>query len=98
MQPDFVDIDSRHQELEKLGDPLPKLAELVDWEGFRPLLELDQMRKKERKNASGRKSYDVVLVIKILFLQSFYGLGDDQTEYQIPVSYTHLTLPTTVSV
>ena len=87
MQPGFFDLDSRHQELEKLGDPLPKLAKLVDWEGFRPLL--DPIRKKERKNVSGRKSYDVVLMIKILFLQSFYGLGDDQTEYQI-LSLIHI--------
>ena len=72
-----------HQRLETLGDPLPKLAhvELVDWEGF--CLLLDRIRKKERKSLAGRKPYDVVLMFNIPFLQSFYGLGDDQTEYQI---------------
>lgn len=39
---------SRHQELENLGNPLPKLTELADWDSFRPLL--DGMHKKERKN------------------------------------------------
>lgn len=86
MQPGFFDLDSRHRQLEKLGDPLPKLAELVDWEGFRPLL--DRIREKERKSTAGRKPYDGVLMLKILFLQSFYGLGDDQTEYQIRDRYS----------
>ena len=86
MQPGFFDLESRHQQLEKLGDPLPKLAELVDWGGFRPLL--DRIREKERNSAAGRKPYDVVLMFKILFLQSFYGLGDDQTEYQIRDRYS----------
>ena len=49
---------------------------------------LDWIRKKECKNASGCKSYDVALMIKALFLQSFYGLGDDQTEYQIRDRYS----------
>ena len=31
----------------------------------------------------GRPPYDVVLVFKILVLQSLYNLSDDQTEYQI---------------
>lgn len=81
MQPGFFDLEDRHQQLEKLGDPLPTLSALVDWEGFRPLL--NRVHEKKRKSAAGRKPYDVVLMLKILFLQSFYGLGDDQTEYQI---------------
>lgn len=81
MQPGFFDLEDRHQQLEQLGDPLPKLSALVDWDSFEPLL--NRIHQKERKSAAGRKSYDVVLMFKILFLQSFYGLGDDQTEYQI---------------
>ncbi|WP_370738172.1 transposase, partial [Solemya elarraichensis gill symbiont] len=46
------------------------------------------MREKERKSAAGHKPYDLVLMLKILFLQSFYGLGDDQTEYQIRDRYS----------
>ncbi len=76
MQSGFFDLENRHEQLEKLGDPLPKLSALVDWEGFHPLL-----REKKRKSTAGRKPYDAVLMFKILFLQTFYGLGDDQTEY-----------------
>lgn len=38
MQPGFFDLDNRLQQLKALGDPLPKLKEVVDWEGFRPIL------------------------------------------------------------
>lgn len=86
MQSGFFDLENRYQQLDKLGDPLPKLSALVDWEGFRPLLQ--KCRKKPRKSTAGRKPYDAVLMLKILFLQSFYGLGDDQTEYQIRDRYT----------
>lgn len=86
MQPGFFDLEDRHALLEKLGDPLPKLSVLVDWDGFRPLL--NRICQKERKSAAGCKPFDVVLMFKILFLQSFYGLGDDQTEYQIRDRYS----------
>ena len=85
MQPGFFAIEDRHALLEKLGAPLPKLSVLVDWDGFRPLL--NRIRQKERKSAAGCKPFDVVLMFKILFLQSFYGLVDDPTEYQIRDRY-----------
>ena len=31
----------------------------------------------------GRPPYDIILMFKILVLQRFYNLSDDQTEYQI---------------
>ena len=86
MQPGFFDLNSRYEQLDKLGDPLPTLSALVDWEGFRSLL--SRIRQKERQSGSGRKPYDEVLMFKILCLQSFYGFGDDQTEYQIRDRYS----------
>ena len=86
MQPGFFDLDERYQQLEKLGDPLPKLAEVVDWEGFRSVLE--KVYQKERKSNAGRKPYDVVLMFKVLVLQHFYNLADEQTEYQIRDRYS----------
>jgi hypothetical protein len=38
MQPGFFDLEDRLELLEKLGDPLPNLSRVVDWEAFRPLL------------------------------------------------------------
>lgn len=37
MQSVFFDLENCHAQLEKQGDPLPKLSALIDWEGFRPL-------------------------------------------------------------
>jgi hypothetical protein len=66
MQTGFFDLDSRYEQLNKLGDPLPTLFVLVDWEGFRLLL--SRIRQKERKSGSGRKPYDEVSMFKILCL------------------------------
>lgn len=77
----FFDIQFRLEDLTKNGDPLVRLNERVDWEVFRP--ELETIRKKDRKSAAGRKPFDVVLMFKILVLQSLYNLSDDAVEYQI---------------
>ena len=85
-QPGFFDLSDRQALLERLGDPLPKIDELVDWEGFRG--ELEQIRDKPRKSNAGRKPFDVVVMFKVLVLQQMYNLSDDQTEYQIRDRYS----------
>lgn len=77
-------FDPRDQQLEKLtylGDPLVRLKEWINWEIFRP--DLDLIYDKDRKSAAGRKPLDVVLMFKIMILQRYYNMLDDQTEYQI---------------
>jgi IS5 family transposase len=77
----FFDEDFRFAKLTKLGDPLERLVQGVDFELFRPLLE--QGLHTLAKGEGGRRPYDYVLMFKILILQRYYNLGDDQTEYQI---------------
>ena len=77
----FFDIEFRLRELEASGDPLVKLNQTIPWEEFRP--RLLQVREKPRKSNAGRAPFDVVLMFKILVLQSLYNLGDDATEFQI---------------
>lgn len=77
----LFDIENRLNKLSKTGDPLLKLSEIVPWEDFRPNLE--SLREKERKSNAGRKPFDVILMFKILILQSLYNLSDDAMEYQI---------------
>jgi IS5 family transposase len=60
---------------------LLKLKSAINWELFRA--ELEALRDKQRKSASGAKPYDAVLMFKILILQSLYNLSDDAMEYQI---------------
>jgi len=80
-QPGFFDFQNRVDDLNQAGNPLQRLNQIVDWELFRPTL--DEVRQKERKNNSGRKPYDVVLMFKILILQSLYNLSDHGIEFQI---------------
>ncbi|MFI5142185.1 MAG: IS5 family transposase [Bacteroidia bacterium] len=77
----FFDEDFRLEKISKLGDPLDKLSKGIDFELFRSIL-IDRMHV-EPKNDGGRKPYDYILMFKILILQRYYNLSDDQTEYQI---------------
>ena len=81
MQTGLLDWHIRFRQLDAGGDPLPKLKKLVNWERFRP--ELEAVRDKERKSNAGRKPFDVVLMFKVLVLQSLYNLSDEKIEFQI---------------
>ncbi len=63
--------------MEKLGDPLPRLDSIVDWQAFRPLLKV------VHKSNVGCKPHDVTLMFKMLVLQSLYNPFDDQSEFQV---------------
>ena len=56
MRPGFFDDEDRLSKLEKLGDPLPRLDSIVDWQAFRPLMKV--IRQKQRKSNAGRKPHD----------------------------------------
>lgn len=77
----FFDQDIRLSKLSKLGDPLEKLSSGVNFDMFRELLESELSS--EPKGKGGRPPYDYVLMFKISILQQYYGLSDDQAEYQI---------------
>lgn len=81
MQTGLFDWQTRFEQLNNGGDPLIKLNEVVNWELFRN--DLQQVRDKARKSSAGRKPFDVVLMFKILILQSLYNLSDDAIEFQI---------------
>lgn len=77
----FFDQDIRLSKLTQLGDPLDKLNKSIDFEGFRALLADRLIRL--AKGKGGRPPYDYVLLFKVLILQGYYNLSDDQVEYQI---------------
>lgn len=77
----LFDVHTRLAKIDRNGDPLVMLKAAVNWELFRPRLE--QIRVKERKSNAGRKSYDVILMFRMLILQSLYNLSDDQLEAQV---------------
>lgn len=77
----FFDEEFRLSRLSKHNDPLEKLSKLIDWEIFRP--ELEAVFKKIPKGKGGRRPYDYILIFKMLILQRYYNLSDDQIEYQV---------------
>jgi len=81
LQPGFFDIHERTAKLTEMGDPLVGLNEQIDWEAFRPSLNL--VYEKPRKSNAGAKPIDVLLMFKILVLQQLHNLSDDRLEYQI---------------
>ncbi len=77
----FFDQDIRLSKLSQLGDPLEKLNQGIDFEIFRKTLEDNLI--KESKGPGGRPAYDYVLMFKVLILQRYYNLSDEQVEFQI---------------
>lgn len=80
-QAGLFDWQTRFEQLEDGGDPLVKLNQVVRWELFRK--DLEKMRTKNRQSNAGRKPFDVILMFKMLILQSLYNLSDDQIEFQV---------------
>lgn len=65
-----------------IGNPLEKISNVIDFETFRKTLE-SRLLNTEKKNNAGAKPFDVLMMFKIMILQRYYGLGDQQVEYQI---------------
>lgn len=78
----LFDTQETAEKLAAIGNPLEMLSKYIDFEIFREKLEI-QLLKKDRKNNAGAKPFDVVMMLKIMILQRFYGLSDKQVEYQI---------------
>src|SRR3989344_997104 len=62
--------------VEKLGDRLEQISDIIDWERFRKFIN------KEKSNV-GRHPYDPILMLKMLVIQSWYGISDEELEYQV---------------
>ncbi|MEB0302261.1 IS5 family transposase [Mucilaginibacter sp. 5C4] len=77
----LFDSDFRIEKLILLGDPLHRLSEGVDFEIFRSKLE--ECLSKLAQGAGGRPPYDYVLMFKILVLQRYFNLSDEQVEFQV---------------
>lgn len=76
----MFDHELRVQALEQ-SDPLHKLAEVIDWTSFEKILE--EGFAKECKSRAGRPRYGYLLMFKILVLQRYYNMSDEQAQFQI---------------
>lgn len=80
-QAGFFDLDERYLALSESGDPLERLAAVVDFEMFRG--QLDAALARSDRSQGGRPPMDAVMMFKILVLRALYGLADERTEFQI---------------
>src|SRR5689334_3430496 len=69
-QTGFFELDERYRALSAAGDPLQRLAKVVDFELFRGELEM-ALRRSDRSKG-GRPPYDAVLMFRVLVLQTLY--------------------------
>ena len=77
----LFDYEFQLERIKAHNPPLHKLNEVIDWEMFREPIE--HALYKEPKSNAGAKGYDKVMLFKILILQRYYNLSDEQTEFQI---------------
>jgi IS5 family transposase len=80
MQVGLFDLSDSYARLDKRGDPLLKLSEMINLEELRPKLAKISY---ESTAKGGRPSLDPLMMIKILILQSLYNIADESCEYQI---------------
>ena len=84
VQMGFLDADRRLEVLSKKGDLLEAIDRLVPWESFRADIEAVAVTPRElRKSNAGRKSIDAIVMFRMLVLQAFYNLSDEETEFQL---------------
>ena len=79
----FFDADKRLAAISAKGDPL-EIIDRVPFESFRAEIEGVVLTPAEdKKSSAGRKPIDVIVMFRMLVLQSLYNLSDEQVEYQV---------------
>ncbi len=77
----LFDTEYHERKIKEYQPPLSKLNKVINWELFKEPIETALYV--ESKVASGRPSFDKIMMFKILVLQKYYNLSDEQTEFQI---------------
>ena len=77
----LFDTEYHERKIKEYQPPLSKLDKVINWELFREPIE--RALYVEPKGAGGRPSFDKIMMFKILVLQKYYNLSDEQTEFQI---------------
>ena len=76
----MFEIEDSYARLDKAGDPLLSIKEVVNWEELRPLLKSITFKPTSK---GGRPGTDPLIIVRCLILQEYYQLGDGSLEYQI---------------
>ena len=78
---DLFAQNQRSSKLTKLGDILVELDALVDFAALARLVDAKAPHADAKRG--GRPRYPTELMVRMIVLQQFFGLSDDQVEYQI---------------
>lgn len=78
----LFDEQIRLEKIDKQQDRLKRLSDHIDFEFFRKSLERFFTSGKNYSQG-GRPAYDYVMMFKILILQRYYNLSDEETEFAI---------------
>src|ERR1700689_3559938 len=74
----FFDADRRLAAISAKGDPLEMIARVVPFESFRAEIAAAVLTPvSEKKRSGGRKPIDVMVMFRMLVLQSLYNLATD---------------------
>ncbi len=68
-----------YREVQGLGDRLELMKEQIDWKPFRPLVAGVY---NDGSSVGGRPHTDELVIVRAMLLQSWYGLSDEELEYQ----------------
>src|SRR3989344_1325160 len=72
---DFA-LQERYDKVKKLRPNLEEMKNLLDWNAFVSLFPVEE-------KGRGRPAYDKILMVRLLFLQSWYSLSDEEIEFQL---------------
>ena len=81
-QAGLFDVQNRVEKVRQFNSPILRLCDYIDFNFFRKELKL-YFEKDKDYSKGGRPAYDYVLMFKIMILQHFYNISDDQTEFCI---------------
>jgi len=69
-----------YENVKKNGDKLAEVEPLIEWDAFTPII---QSMYGNQSPVGGCPNTDPVVMVKLLVLQSWYGLGDPELERQV---------------
>jgi IS5 family transposase len=72
---DFA-LQERYDRVRNIRPKLEEMKTLLDWNSFVSVFPSE-------KRGRGRPAYDKILMVRILFLQSWYSLSDEEIEFQV---------------
>ncbi len=100
-QPGLFDQQEILSRRDKKGDVLVRLNNAVEWKVFEPIIK--KALSKGRRSQAGRKSYNPLLMFKVLILQSLEDIADDRLTFRrfvgledsqkSPDTHNHLEIP-----